>query len=151
MVDDWREFIASLQSQKVEFLVVGAHALAAYGRPRFTEDLDVFLRRSDENRTRLQAALEAFGIPLPEPVLSKLFLEERQMAVLGHEPYAIDLLTFLDGVEFDGAWSRHIEADVLGMLSPLISVEDYVATKQARNRPKDRADLAILEELRQSK
>lgn len=147
MEDDWREFIETLRSQKVEFMVVGAHALASFGRPRYTEDLDVFLRRSDENKLRLSKALVEFGIPLPKASVDRLFAEERQMVVLGHEPYAIDLLTFLDGVDFEGAYTRRTEAEVFGVMAPVISLSDYVATKKACGRPKDEADLALLREV----
>ena len=42
---EWREFFESLISNRVRFLIVGAHALALHGRPRATFDLDIFKER----------------------------------------------------------------------------------------------------------
>ena len=147
MQSDWKELIASLKSHGVEFLVVGAHALAFYARPRFTEDLDLFIRRSDENADRLTDALHDFGIPVNRSAVQRLIESEREMIVLGNAPVAVDLLNFLDGVDFDQAWSRRVEGNVLGVEVFLLSLQDYVATKKASARPKDIADLAILSEV----
>src|SRR5258708_579758 len=106
MVEDWSEFVASLLSQNVDFLMVGAHALAVHGRARFTEDLDIFLNRSAENKLRLSRALKEFGVEIADEQLEKLFREERQMAVFGRAPFSIDLLNFLDGVSFEFAWEN---------------------------------------------
>ena len=147
MQSDWKELIASLKSHGVEFLIVDAHALAFHARPRFTEDLDIYLRRSDENAKRLLAALNDFGLPVTKEAVQHLMDAEREMMVLGREPVAVDLLNFLDGVEFDGAWSRRVTGDVLGESVFVISIEDYVSTKKACGRPKDLADLALLGEV----
>jgi len=144
--DDLRELIELFRLQNVEFLVVGAHALAFHSRPRFTEDLDLFVRRSPENVRRLRQALEAFGFALTDDAEAKLADDPRAMIVLGRKPYQVDILNFLDGVEFEGAWLRR----VIGRLSNLevgyLSFEDLVATKQATNRPKDQSDLKLLRE-----
>lgn len=146
MQSDWKELIASLKSHGVEFLVVGAHALAVHGRPRFTEDLDVFLRKTDENRTRLAAAMNEFGLPLDAPALDRLFGEGRNMLVVGRKPFAVDFLNFLDGVTFDAAWDRKVEEQVFGEETFVMGIDDFVATKRATGRPKDLADLALLSE-----
>ena len=88
MKSDWKELIAALKSHGVEFLVVGAHALAFHARPRFTEDLDVFLRKTDENALRLFAALHEFGLPVTQDAIDRLFKTDREMIVLGHESVA---------------------------------------------------------------
>src|SRR2546421_4222787 len=100
--DDLKELIGSFQSQGVEFLVVGAHALAFHARPRFTEDLDLFLRRTAGNATRVRKALDAFGFSLTDEAEQRLATDPRGMIVLGRKPHQVDLLNFLDGVEFEG-------------------------------------------------
>src|SRR5215470_6026261 len=60
---DWSELIESLLSHRVRFLVVGAHALAAHGRPRATQALDLFVDPTESNAQRLGAALFEFGYP----------------------------------------------------------------------------------------
>lgn len=147
MTDDWKEFIASLHARGVRFLIVGAHALASYGHYRFTADLDVFLERSEENKNRLQFALLDFGIPITRESLDYLFSQEREMLELGHEPQAIDLLIFLDGVDFDEAWENRIDGDFYGQPAWILSVRDYIKTKVASGRPKDRFDLEMMRAL----
>jgi hypothetical protein len=146
MQSDWKELIALLKSHDVEFLVVGAHALAVHARPRFTEDLDVFLRKSEENRHRLAGVLRDFGLPVDGPALDRLFGEGRNMLVIGRKPFAVDFLNFLDGVTFESAWDRKVEDHVFGELTHVIGLDDFVATKRASGRPKDLADLALLSE-----
>jgi len=58
---DWRAFIESLNSSGVEYLVVGAVALAHHGFPRYTGDLDILVHNSPENARRLEGALQSFG------------------------------------------------------------------------------------------
>lgn len=144
MQDDLKELIESLKSHDVEFLVVGAHALAFYGHPRFTEDLDLFLRRSSRNGVNLQNAMKHFGIPISESAAIRLMTIDRQMLVIGNNPNAVDLMTFLDGVEFDDAWENRVEGEVLGVKTWIIGKEDYTKTKQASGRPKDLLDLQML-------
>ncbi len=144
MPDDLRELIEALLSQNVEFLVVGAHALAFYGRPRFTEALDLFLRRSSTNEENLLRALHAFGLPVAPEAIDRLMNEERQMIVLGHEPNAVDMLTFLDGVEFESAWENRVSGQLGGISVYFISKQDFIRTKTASDRPKDRLDLELL-------
>jgi hypothetical protein len=96
---DWNEFIALLRSHRVRFLIVGAHALAANGRPRATRDLDVFVAASEANACRLGAALADFGFKALAKQWRRLAKPE-QMVILGHPPLRIDVLTTISGVSF---------------------------------------------------
>jgi hypothetical protein len=140
---DFQDLIKSLTDQNVEFLVVGAHALAFHGVARFTEDLDLWMRRSKSNTLRLQRALADFGIRISDTDTAQL-LEERKFLRFGHPPTKIEILNFLDGCEFDTAAAR-APKETLGQVEvAILSLEDYVATKQASGRPKDASDLALL-------
>jgi predicted nucleotidyltransferase len=147
MTDDLRELIELLQSHQVEFLVVGAHALAFHALPRFTEDIDFFVRRTRENANKIRQALVEFGFPVTEDAEDRMAESPRGMIVLGRKPNQIDFLNFLDGVEFDTAWARRVR----GRLGPVevdyIGLADYIATKRASGRPKDNWDLAELERI----
>ena len=59
--NDWKEFIALLNSHGVEYLIVGAHSLAFHARPRFTGDLDILIRPTPENAAKIVAVLNEFG------------------------------------------------------------------------------------------
>jgi hypothetical protein len=143
---DCKELIESLKSHEVEFLVVGSYVLAFYGRPRHTEDIDFWVKPTPDNVDRLSVALKSFGLPIRREALDDFISEDRQMIVLGAAPQAIDLLNFLGGVPFDEAWSRRQFGELEGVTAPFLSLADFVEAKRAAGRPKDLADLAILEE-----
>ena len=140
---DFREFLSLLIAHRVRFLIVGAHALAVHGRPRFTGDLDIWTERELENATKLVAALAEFGFaglsptPLTEP---------NRVLSLGREPVCIDVLTHIPGLRFEQAWSRRVEVDLGGLVVPVLGREDFIASKQAAGRPKDLLDLELLAE-----
>ena len=121
--------------------------MASYGHYRYTADLDVFLERSEANKQKLGLALRDFGIPITADALDHLFSQEREMLELGREPLAIDLLTFLDGLVFEDAWKNKVEHDVYGEAAWILSVEDYIKTKVASGRTKDKLDLQSLKDL----
>jgi hypothetical protein len=145
--DDLKELIESLQSHHVEFLIVGAHALAAYGRPRYTQDIDIFLRRSHENAIALVAAFSHFGIPISIEAALNLMSQDRQMIVLGRKPSSVDLLNFLDGVEFEEAWRNKTKGQVFGVETWIIGKSDFIKTKIATGIPKDLLDLELMKEI----
>src|SRR5687768_14396921 len=99
---DFRDMLFALSAEKVEFLVVGAYALAAHGHPRATGDLDLWARPSAENAHKLLRALAAFGAPL-ESIREADLTTPGNVLQVGVEPRRIDLLTAIDGVEFDDA------------------------------------------------
>jgi len=105
MNQDFRDLLAEFNARQVECLLVGAHALAAHGHVRATQDLDVWVRPSQENAKRVIEALRAFGAPLHD-------LTEKDLSTpglifqIGVEPIRIDVLTAIDGVQFDEAWAE---------------------------------------------
>jgi predicted nucleotidyltransferase len=147
MHPDLLELLRLLRSHEVRFLVVGSTALAIHARPRFTEDIDLWLERTEQNTTRLAAALREFGISVEDRILQPFWKEDRQMITLGAKPQAIDLLNFLGNDSFDSAWSRKIGTRLEGIEVDVIGLEDFIRAKQVAGRPKDLADLEILKEV----
>jgi len=143
---DFAEMLAALSAAGAEYLLVGAHALAAHGVVRATGDLDVWIRPTRENAAKVWKALVAFGAPLQE-------LTERDLATpdlvfqIGVAPYRIDLLTSIDGVSFDEAWRDRASVRVEGQEIPLIGREDFLRNKRATGRLRDLADAEELEKL----
>ncbi len=141
---DFVEMLSELSAAKAEFLVVGAHAMAAHGRPRATGDLDIWVRPSPENARRVWDALARFGAPLGE-----LSVDDLQSADLifqiGVVPCRIDVITAIDGVEFDSAWSARVQARLGAITVPVLGRDHLLQNKRAAGRPKDLADVAWLE------
>jgi Nucleotidyl transferase of unknown function (DUF2204) len=140
----WRQFIESLNSNGVEYLVVGAVALAHHGWPRFTGDLDVLVRNSPENSARLESALKQFGMGSLDLKASD-FVESYQVVQLGVPPIRIDLLTSITGVTFDDAWMGRVEVELGGTPAKIIGRQALIQNKKSTGRPQDLADLAALE------
>ena len=140
---DLREFIGLLNSLKVEYLVVGGHAVAFHGHPRFTGDIDFFIRATSENAERVLRALGAFGFGSLGITASDL-TAPGQVVQLGRPPNRIDILTSISGVDFDSAWKSRAPADLDGHAVNFIGVNELLKNKQASGRPKDLADAAKL-------
>jgi hypothetical protein len=147
MNQDFVEMLAALSDAGADYLVVGAHALAAHGIPRATGDLDIWVRPTPENAARVWAALEAFGAPLHALELQDLYSPEVVFQI-GLPPNRIDLLTSISGVAFDDAWRDRIIVTVSGQDVPTIGRDDFIRNKKAVGRPRDLADVAELEETR---
>lgn len=140
---DWLALLSLLRSENVRFLIVGAHALAVHGAPRFTGDLDILVERSPANARAVMAALRRFGfgrVGLDE----RDFTRPNRVAQLGLPPVRIDLLTSISGVSFEKAWERRVETKLGGEPVAVLGFEDMLRNKRASGRPKDLADVAAL-------
>ena len=142
---DLLELLALLCSHGAEFLVVGGHAVAFHGRPRLTEDLDLFVRPDRANGIRIVAALREFGFAELALEASDFEADDRVIQ-LGRSPNRVDLLTRLYGVEFAEAWTRRVAASLDGEPVWMISREDLIRNKRATDRTQDRADAEFLED-----
>ena len=145
--DDFKDVLAELIEAGADFLVVGAHALAAHGIPRATGDLDVLVRPTAENAELVWRALLRFGAPLQAHGLKPVdFAKPEVVYQMGLPPRRIDLLTSISGVSFETAWSHRVERAVAGLRLAFISRADLLANKRAAARPKDLLDVELLEE-----
>lgn len=140
---DWQEFLSLLISLDVKFVVVGAHAFAIHGRPRMTEDLDVFIEATRSNATRLRQALVEFGFGAAAPEAA-ILAEPKRVFMLGAKPYRIDLLTFISGVSFAAAWRARVMVETSAGPVPFISKRLLIKNKRAAGRPKDLLDIEVL-------
>jgi hypothetical protein len=136
---DWKEFIELLNSHGVEYVVVGAYAVAFYTTPRSTADIDFVTRRSEDNAARLEAAIREFGIQLEAGARAKL-LRENFMIQIGVAPDRIDILTSIDGVDTDELYRDRV-ARLGGLPVSFPSKGHLIAAKRALGRRKDLADL----------
>lgn len=139
---DFKEFAEWLNAKGVEYLVVGGYALAAHGHPRYTGDIDFWVRPTPDNIDRLLSALTAFGF-------GSLGLQAGDFGAdtvvqLGQPPRRIDLLTTIDGVTFEHCYARREPVELAGVQLNIIGLEDFKINKRATGRLKDLADLESL-------
>ena len=140
---DFKEFAESLNARGVEYLVVGGYALAAHGHPRYTGDIDFWVRPSTDNLARLLDALKDFGFG--SLGLSASDFDANTVVQLGQPPRRIDLLTSIDGVNFDACFARREQVELAGVRLNIIGLDDFKTNKRASGRLKDLADLESLE------
>ncbi len=144
MNPDFTDLLKAFVAADVRFLVVGAYALALYGRPRATGDLDVWVDATPGNARRIIEALRSFGAPV-EQVSEADFASPGVTYQIGVPPGRIDILTELTGLTFADAWPgrlRHAFGDVD---VDFIGREAFVRNKRATGRPKDLGDIEGLE------
>ena len=141
--EDWRAFIELLNSNAVEYVVVGAVALAHHGLPRYTGDLDILIRNSAENAERLERALHTFGFA-GLGLKTADFADAYRVIQLGVVPNRIDLLTSLTGIGFDEVWAGRVKATVGETPVNLIGRQALIRNKRLTGRPRDKADLDAL-------
>jgi hypothetical protein len=139
-----REFIELLNSHAVEYVVVGGHAVAFHGHPRYTGDIDFFIQATEDNAARVLAVLTAFGFADLQLDVASLTVPQRVIQ-LGRPPNRIDLLTSISGVSFDEAWSTSVPGELDGLPVRVLSRAALLTNKRASGRPKDLADVAELE------
>jgi hypothetical protein len=118
-----------------------------YTEPRYTKDLDVWVRNSLENSARLYRALAGFGAPLGQDgVTPETFTRAHVVYQIGVAPVRIDISTRVDGVDFDLAWRNRVESTFFGVPVHVISLADLIANKQAAGRDTDLVDLKRIQE-----
>ena len=142
---DFDEFIACLTARGVEFVVVGAYALAFHGAPRFTGDLDILIRPTTDNAARLLAALDAFGFPATG-LTAEAVADERRMIEMGVPPVQIHVMSTISGVTWPEIWTRHVEGPFGSRTVPYIGRDTLIRNKRAAARPKDLSDIDALQQ-----
>ena len=143
---DLREFIELLNSHKVEYVLVGAYAMAFHSRPRYTEDIDILVRPSPENAARLEGVIRTFGFA-SLGLSAADFQRANQVVQLGHPPNRIDLLTTISGVSFEEAWQGRESGELDGVPVGFLNRNCLLRNKRASGRDKDLEDLKRLSEL----
>ncbi len=147
LTSDLREFIALLNSNEVEYLVVGAFAVGFHGYPRYTGDLDILIRPTPENADKVIRVLSRLGFG--NMGISSTDLQKPDHVIqLGINPNRIDILTTISGVTFESGWASRCDADLDGVPVHFIGKEELILNKESTGRARDLGDA---EELRKRK
>lgn len=140
MSPDFKDMLKLFEENDVDYLIVGGYAVIRYTQPRYTKDIDLWIRPSPENARKVAAAFREFGIPMMEVSESDL-AEEGLQYMVGLPPNAIDFLTTIKGVDFDEAWKKKRIFETSHGRLLYLGVSDLVASKRALGRPQDLADI----------
>jgi predicted nucleotidyltransferase len=135
---DFKELLRALNEKQAEYLIVGGYAVMKYTEPRFTKDLDVWIRNSTENASKVYEALAEFGAPLrKDGLVPEDFASQDLTYQIGVAPLRIDILTHLSGIEFAQAWPNRVASIFFGVPAHFISLNDLIINKRAAGRSSD--------------
>lgn len=143
---DFKELLRAFNEKKAEYLIVGGYAVMKYTEPRFTKDLDVWIRNSPENAAKVYDALAEFGAPLQKDGLApEDFTSEDMTYQIGVAPVRIDVLTRISGIQFAEAWQNRVASIFFGLPVHFISLRDLIVNKKATGRSSDLEQLELFQ------
>jgi predicted nucleotidyltransferase len=139
--------LRSLNARKARYLVIGATAFPIYGYARATLDLDLFIEPTEENASRVRAALTDFGYDLTDVSVDEL---RTKKVLIRQYTLETDVHPFVKGITFEDAWARRVNDQIKGVPVAFACLDDLIRMKEAAGRPKDLEDLRVLRKLRES-
>lgn len=143
MNSNFSDLLRCLNDANAEYLVIGGYAVIEYTEPRYTKDLDIWVRADERNSAAVFAALQRFGAPLAG-VTPNDFAHEGYVFQIGVAPVRIDILMSIDGLTFAEAWPNRVAVNFGAVTGWLISREDLIRAKRASGRPQDLLDAQSL-------
>jgi hypothetical protein len=152
MYQDHKDLLSAFHAHGVRYLIVGGYAVAFHAQPRFTKDIDLFIKADTANAQATYAALTGFGAAL-EGIRPEEFADRNSFFRFGRDPRGFDILPDLPGVDFEAAWERRIEGVLdaaTGLKAFFISKDDLIAAKLAAGRPQDLADVSAIQKATES-
>ena len=143
---DFKELLRLFSEKKVEYLIVGGYAVMKYTEPRFTKDLDLWIRNSRENAEKVYQALAEFGAPLQnDGLVPEDFMGDGMTYQIGVAPIRVDVLTHISGIQFPEAWQNRVASTFFGVPTHFIALRDLITNKKAAGRSADLQQLELLE------
>lgn len=143
MIQDFKEFLELLNKNEVEYLIVGGYAVIAYGYPRLTIDIDVWVKVSDDNSRKVIKTIEDFGFKF-DNLNAEDFNIPDNVIQLGRPPHRIDILTAIEGLNFDECYKKKFLYRKNEMKINFISLNDLLKNKKLVGRHKDLDDIRNL-------
>jgi len=145
--EDYRDILLTFNAEQVDFILVGAYALAAYGYPRATMDIDLWVMPSSENARAVIRALTRFGTPLHGLSAEDLRRKDTVFQI-GVAPRRIDIITGATGLDYDLASRNAMKITIEGIDLKVLSLDDLITNKESTGRAKDQIDADELKKLK---
>lgn len=152
MYQDYKDLLSAFHAHGVKYLIVGGYAVIFHAQPRFTRDIDLFIKADAANAKATYAALSSFGAPL-QNLCPEDFADRSTFFRFGRDPHGFDILPDIPGINFDAAWERRVEGVIdpeSGLKAFFISRDDLIASKLASGRTRDLADVEDIRAASQS-
>jgi hypothetical protein len=140
---DFKELLALLNKYNVTYMIVGGYALAFHGAPRYTGDIDIYIKPDKVNASKIIGALNEFGFAGVD-LREDDFIHPNKVIQLGVPPVRIDIITSITGVEWDSALQNRVPGQYGEIAVHFIGRSDFIRNKRSTGRYKDLADLEAL-------
>ena len=140
---DYKDLLRILNRHRVQYLIVGAYAVIYYSEPRYTKDLDIWLKPEAENAKRAYEALREFGAPL-KGIGPGDFANKDIVYQIGIAPVRVDVMMGIPGMEFDKVWRHRSITSFDGIKANIIGINELIKSKKTAGRQMDIADIESL-------
>ena len=140
---DFRDLLELFNSHKVEYIIVGGYALAFHGAPRYTGDMDIYVKPDAGNAQQIVSALDEFGFG-SVGLAAADFEKPGQVIQLGVPPVRIDIITSIGGVSWNEAFTGQVAGKYGDIQVYYLGREQFLKNKRAVGRKKDLADIEAL-------
>lgn len=145
--NDFKEFIELLNEHNVQYLIVGGYAVGFHSRPKFTHDIDFWIKNTSENAALIVKVLNDFGFENLDITIEDL-KSPNKIIQLGNEPMRIDLMTSVSGLNFNSSFKNKVVAKYFDVNANFINIKDLIQNKRESGRKKDLFDIEWIEQYR---
>ena len=148
--DDLLNFWSALNEAGVLYIMIGGVATNFHGYQRTTDDINVWIKDTHENRVNLRKSLKKYS-------QIDYFMLETLQIIPGwtnfslNNGFRLDLMIDVKGLEgfgFDECLKMASIAEINGVKIPFLNINHLIESKRAANRPKDQVDLIYLEKIK---
>ena len=140
---DFKDLLGLFNAHKVKYMIVGGYALAYHGAPRYTGDLDIYIKPDYQNAQRIMKALDDFGFGSAGLTVED-FDNPDKVVQLGMPPVRVDIITSISGVSFEDAFSGCVKGKYGDVPVEYIGLDEFIINKRVMGRKKDLSDLETL-------
>lgn len=146
LAKDFEDFVKLLNKFEVEYMVVGGYAMAFHGKPRYTGDFDIWINISESNAMKLLKVIKVFGLA-SLGFQKEDFMEPGYISQIGYPPLRIDILTSIDGVNFNEAFAQRQKIIDGDLEISFIGLRDLLTNKEATGRKRDKEDVREIKKI----
>ncbi len=139
--EDFQDFIKAFNEAKVDYILVGGYSVILHGHNRSTGDMDIWVRKSEDNYQKIKTAFNIFRMPMFDMTPDRFMSSKNDVFTFGRSPVAIDLITELKGLSFNDAFNNSTLVQVENIKVRLIQLNDLINAKKASARPRDIDDI----------